>query len=149
MIADRITGGPTTDEGFLGFCKTGNLIPKSATKGDRAVGLTNSTKGSPSFRIHPCAANPVSGSSHFSFFFLRLSRFLSFSLCLSPPTFAVTGWKTRFVDSGEVREDRLGRRCRLRLLDSVNYGLMEAKVPSINEVRKRQDEGAGTLWTRE
>lgn len=68
MIADRITGGPTTDDGFLGFRKTGNLIPKSATKGDRAAGLTNSTKGSPSFRIHPCAANPVSGSSHFSLF---------------------------------------------------------------------------------
>lgn len=146
MIADRITGGPTTDEGFLGFRKTGNLIPKSATKGDRAAGLTNSTKGSPSFRIHPCAANPVSGSSHFSFFSsVSLASSLSLFASLSLPTFAVTGWKTRFVDSGEVREDRPGRRCRLRLLDSVNYGLMEAKVPSINEVRKRRDEGAGTL----
>lgn len=98
-------------------------------------------------RLTPFLALPISlvllPSLLFSFFFFSLS------LPLSPSTFPVTGWKTRFVDSGEAREDHPDRRCRLRLLDSVNYGLMEAKVPSINEVGKRQDEGAGTLWTLE
>lgn len=111
--------------------KTGNLIPKSATKDDRATELTNSTKDSSS------DSTPRLSCAFPSLFFLPFLLLNVFR--------TVTGWKTRFVDSREVREDRR----RLRLLDLVNYGLMEAKVPPINELAERQRERSGTLWSKD
>lgn len=34
-------------------------------------------------------------------------------------------------------------------LYSVNYGLMEAKVPPINELEERQRERSRTLWSKD
>lgn len=48
MIADRITGRTDVRRRIPRIPKTGNLIPKSATKDDQATELTNSTKDSPS-----------------------------------------------------------------------------------------------------